>query len=488
VSVINDRFMPLFNAKSIALVGASNDHGKWGFIMLKHLVDGDFRGAIYPVNPGEQEILGLKVYKSVSSLPETPDLAVVVVPPPAVLPVVKECVNKGIKSGIIITAGFAELGDEGARLQREIAETARKGGMIFVGPNCNGVMSPWNKQYLMFPTFLVPPGPVAVVAQSGNVMDSLARQVMLHGQGCSVCIASGNEASLHAEDYLEYLAEDSRTKVILCYIEGFKDGRRFSEVASRVSMRKPIIMLKAGKTQAGARAAASHTASIAGSDVIFDAVCKQSGVIRAKSLDEMVNLGMAFLRQPLPRGRRLGIVTAGGGWGVLAADACAELGFDVVRLPDGAIRELDKILPAWWNRGNPVDLVAGAATDSIFKAVEIVMRCDNVDCMMFLSIMPALRVRGFDLPADEAERAKFSDILVAAVVEAMEEFNALADKYKKPLLVATEHMWATLSEEASIGYTLGRQNAICYHMPHQAASVLNGLAAYSEYLKKHKAK
>ncbi len=179
-----DQFPFLFNARSVAMVGASNDRRKWGYVILKHLVDGGFGGSIYPVNPGENEILGLKVYKNIDQLPETPDMAVIVVPPPAVPAVMKQCVGKGIKTGIIITAGFAELGGEGARLQQEIAETARKGGMIFVGPNCNGVMSPWNKQYVQFTSFLVPPGPVAIVAQSGNVMDSLARQVMLHGHGC----------------------------------------------------------------------------------------------------------------------------------------------------------------------------------------------------------------------------------------------------------------------------------------------------------------
>jgi acyl-CoA synthetase (NDP forming) len=486
LSNLSDKFTFLFNARSIALVGASNDRGKWGFIMLKHLVDGGFEGRIYPVNPVEKEILGLSVCRSVIALPETPDLAVIVVPPPAVLPVINECVRKGIKAGIIITAGFAELGEEGARLQRDIADAARNGGMIFVGPNCNGVMSPWNRQYLMFPSFHVSPGPVAVVAQSGNVMDSLARQLMLHGLGCSLCIASGNEASLMCEDYLEYLGNDPHTQVILCYIEGFKNGRRFREIASEVSKKKPIIMLKAGKTKAGARAASSHTAAVAGSDNIFDAVCKQSGVIRARSLDELVQMGQAFLRQPLPSGPRIGILTGGGGWGVLAADACSELGFDVVKLPEATIRKLDKLLPAWWNRGNPVDLVAGATADNIFKAINLVMQCANVDCMMFLSIMPALRVRGFDLPTDPSERVKASGAMVKAVIKCMEDLNAMADRYKKPLVVATEHIWANLSEEANIGCTLGQHNCFCYHMPDHAAAVLKGLLEYGEYVRQHR--
>jgi acetyltransferase len=474
----------LFNARSVAFVGASSDPRKWGFLTLKHMIDGGFQGAIYPVNPREPEILGLKGTRNIADLPETPDLAVIVVPAPAVPGVIKECLSKGIKTAIIITAGFAELGGEGARLQNEIVETARSGEMVFVGPNCNGVMSPWNKQYVQFPSFFVPPGPVAVIAQSGNVLDSLALQTQMHGFGCSACIASGNEAILHCEDYLTYLADDPQTKVILSYMEGFKDGERFFKVAREVSKKKPVVMLKAGKTRAGATAAASHTAAIAGADAVFDAVCKQTGVIRARSLDEMMDIGLAFLRQPIPKGRGLGIVTAGGGWGVLAADACAELGFDLVTLPDETIRELDKILPAWWNRGNPVDLVAGAAIDNIYKAVELLMRCPSVDALMFLSIMPALRVGSFNAPREERAREKWGEELITSVARAMEEFNALADKYHKPIVIASEHMWATYKERAAITFRLGRHNAVCYHMPDRAARVLDALVRYGKCIKK----
>jgi acetate---CoA ligase (ADP-forming) len=477
---------PLFNARSVTFVGASNDPTKWGFNTLKHIIDGGFQGKIYPVNPKESEILGLKVYKTIADLPETPDLAVIIVPPPAVPAVINECVSKGVKAGIIITAGFAELGGEGTRLQQEIVEIAGNGGMVFVGPNCNGVMSPWNNQYVQFPSFFVPPGPVAVIAQSGNVMDSLALQILNHGFGCSACIASGNEAVLHCEDYLEYLAGDPYTKVILSYIEGFKNGERFLAVARKVSKKKPIVMLKAGKTAAGAQAAASHTAALAGSDSVFDAVCKQSGVIRARSLDEMLNIGLALLRQPLPQGRRLGIVTAGGGWGVLAADACAQLGFDVVRLPEGTINELDKILPAWWNRGNPVDLVAGAGADNLFKAVDLVMQCPGVDALMFLSLMPALRMGSFDAPQDKSNREIWGEKMIESVALAMDEFNALADKHHKPIIIASEYMWANNYEQAGITFRLGQHNAVCYRMPGEAASVLDALVKYSEYVRHHR--
>jgi acyl-CoA synthetase (NDP forming) len=478
-------FRKLFDAHSIALLGASQDPRKWGFTMLNNLINGGFKGRLYPVNPKEDEILGLKVYKSIADIPEIPELAVIVVPPMNVLQVVKECVKRGVRAGIVITAGFAELGESGARLEQELTEVARTGGMALVGPNCNGIMNPWEKLYVQFPPFFVPPGPIAVIAQSGNVVDVLARQIMLRGFGCSICVSSGNEADLHSEDYLEYLAEDPHTKVILSYTEGFKDGKRFFQVAREVSQKKPIVMVKAGRTSAGAKAAMSHTASIAGSDAIFDAVCKQSGIVRAKSLDDLLNIGIAFLRQPLPRGIRVGIVTGGGGAGVLTADACAELGLEVVSLPEETIKELDSFMPAWWSRDNPVDLVAGSSPDTSFKAVETVLRCPSVDGVIMMSIMPALRLERLSVSADEAARQRWANNLAPAVVSVLERFNNLADRYQKPVVVASEQMFADAVQETKIIYALGQQNLMCYHMPHQAAVVLSGLANYREYLERY---
>lgn len=298
----SQRFEPLFRARSVALIGASSNRRKWGYIMLANLINGGFQGEIYPVNSEAQELMGRKAYRSVNEIPATPDLAVIAVPPSSVAQTIRECTAKGVRAGVIITAGFAELGEQGSRLQQEIVETARAGGMVLVGPNCNGIMSPWDNLYIEFPSFHVPPGPIAVVAQSGNVMDVLSRQVMVKGLGCSQCVASGNEADLHIEDYLAYLGDDPHTKVILCYIEGFKDGGRFFKIAAEVGRVKPIVMVKAGKTQAGARAAASHTASLAGSDIVFDGICRQAGIVRASGLDDMLNIGIAFCASLFRRG------------------------------------------------------------------------------------------------------------------------------------------------------------------------------------------
>jgi acyl-CoA synthetase (NDP forming) len=354
--------------------------------------------------------------------------------------------------------------------------------MVLVGPNCNGIMNPWDKVHIQFPPFLVPPGPIAIVSQSGNVVDSLARQIMLRGFGFSRCVSTGNEAVLHTEDYLEYLAGDPRTRVILSYVEGFKDGERFFRIAREVSRRKPIVMLKVGKTPAGARAAMSHTASLAGSDAVFDAVCRQCGIVRAKGLDDLLDLGLAFLRQPLPTGRRVGIVTAGGGWGVLAADASNEMGFDVVRLPEEVIRELDGFLAAWWNRGNPVDLVAGSMGDPIFKCAEVLLRCPIVDCVLVMGIMTALIGKRAPASSDESGRSNWQKELTQGVVDVMERFNRMAQTYGKPVVVASEQMFADAVLETRIVHALGQNNSVCYHMPQRAVAVLDALARYGEYL------
>ncbi|MFC1895612.1 acetate--CoA ligase family protein [Thermodesulfobacteriota bacterium] len=480
---VTKKFEPLFNPRSVAFVGASNERSKWGFVILNNLINGGYQGKLYPVNPREEQILDLTVYKSIGDIPESPDLAVIIVPPLSVVSVLRECIDKGIRAGIVITAGFAELGDQGLGLQQEMVDVARSGGMILVGPNCNGIMNPWNKVHIQFPAFFPPPGPIAVVAQSGNVVDSMARQIMLRGFGCSRCVSSGNEADLHSEDYFEHLAEDPHTRVILAYIEGFKDGQRFFDVAREVTRKKPLVILKAGKTLAGAKAARSHTAAIAGSDAVFEAVCSQSGVIRAKSLGEMLNIGVSFLRQPLPQDHSVGIVTGGGGWGVLAADACTDLGLDVVSLPEETISELDSFLPPWWSRGNPVDLVAGGLGEVMFKSVELLLACPSVDGTLVMSIMPVLRLPTLSPSADAREKECWEENMVQAVVQVIGRFNTLAERYQKPVIVASEQMFADAMSETRIIQALGQMNAVCYQMPHHAAVALASLVRYGKYLR-----
>ena len=480
-SEITKKFEPLFAPRSMIFLGASKDPQKWGFIILANLLEGGFPGRIFPVNPREEEILGLKVYRKAEHIPEVPDLAVIVVPPRSVVPVLKECANKGVKAAVIITAGFAETGDEGERLQREMVQIVRSSGMILVGPNCNGVMNPSAKLYALMASIFPHPGPVAIVAQSGNVAFSIARRAMIRGFGCSKYISTGNEADLHCEDYLEYLAADPQTKVILSYIEGLKDGRRFYQIAKDVSKKKPIVVLKGGETPAGAKAAMSHTASLAGSDTVFEAACKQAGVIRARDPDELLNAGLSFLRQPLPPGRRVGIVTAGGGWGVLAADACARQGLEVVSLPEETVRALDSFLPSWWNRGNPVDLVAGARGDAVVRSVEMLLRCSIVDSVMLLGIvaaLPTLRPQR----ADSEDVGHWEEAALLSICDIFDELSGLATRFQKPVIVASDIPFAETGFETKLLYTLGKHDYVCYTQPHQAAAALANLVRYSKYV------
>ena len=482
ISDLTAKLKLIFEPRSIAFLGATSNPMKWGFRIFANIVTGGFQGRLYPINPTKQEILGIKVYKTVADVPEIPDLAVIAIPPPGVPKVLRECADKGIKAVVVITAGFAEVDREGENLQSEMAEIAGNADLRFIGPNTDGIVNAHHKLYAEMPPIFPFAGPISIVSQSGNIVGTMMRLAIESGFGCAKCISSGNEADLHAEDYIRYLADDPQTKVILSYVEGFKDGSRFFEAAKEVTKKKPIVMLKTGETPAGAIAAKSHTASLAGLDTVVDAMCQQAGIIRVRHLNELVDTGIAFLCHPLPRGRRVGIVTAGGGWGVLAADACAKLGLDVVQFPPETIDELNSFMPAWWSHGNPVDMVAGVFGDAVMKCIEVVLRSPAVDGVIFLGIMPALPLQQFSLTAKEADRDRLREAVLSAIVNVFDRLKELTDTYKKPIVVGSEPIafGATLAKR--IIRALSARNAICYDMPHKAAAAFANLAKYAEYL------
>ena len=477
-----DKLRTLFHPRSVAFIGASNNPNKWGSIILANLINGGFEGPIYPINPQESEIRGLRAYARVADLNETPDLAVIVIPPSAIPPVIDQCAAKGIRAGLVITAGFAEVGNDGKRLQSEMADKARRGRMVFAGPNCNGIMRPSWKLYSTMASFFPPPGPIAVVSQSGNVGLSIIRRLSRKGFGCSFYVGTGNEASLHCEDYLSYIVDDPDTRVILSYMEGLGDGRRFFETAKKVTKKKPLVMLKAGGTNPGAKAAESHTGALAGSDLAFDGACKQAGVIRAKDVEDLCNIGMAFIGQPLPKGKRIGIITAGGGWGVLASDACAKAGLEVPALPDHIIAELDGFLPAWWSRSNPVDLVAGLSQDHMRKSLESLLRSPEIDGVLLLGLMAALPMESVPpSPSQHVVRRRTQD-MISMVSKVFEEFMGLAEIYQKPIIIGSEFPNAVPDFENLVGPRLGEKGYICYPKPEDAAKAMAGLARHAQYV------
>ncbi len=314
----------------MAVVGASSVPFKWGFETLQKLIQSGYKGAIYPVNPGVDKIQGLPAYRTVGSIPNDIDLAVIALRAESVPQAMRECVQKGIKAAVIISAGFAETGEHGRALQEEISEIARDGGMRFVGPNCMGIWNTASNLNLAVSSDSRR-GSIGFISQSGTFGGLFARAASAKGSGLSKFVSAGNQADLDIADYLEYLADDPYTKAIVMYVEGIRDGRKLFEVAKKMAGKKPVVVYKAGRNQAIARVAMSHTASIAGEDRVFDAMCQQVGFIRANELLGSLDMAIVLTRQPLPKSNRVGILSTGG-QSVVLADTCVSAGMEIPEL------------------------------------------------------------------------------------------------------------------------------------------------------------
>ncbi len=394
-------FKALFEPDSVAFIGLSHNVSKWGFNIFHHIIKGEFGGRIYPVNPQGGSWYGKTIYKNLEEIKDPIDLAIIVVSKAVVPETVRVCVKKGIAVAIIITAGFSETGSEGARIESEIVSIANKGGMRIVGPNTMGVSSSYpSLLYSMMASLRVKAGEVAIVAQSGNLGGAMAYSFHRRDIGISRLISSGNEADLRVEDYLELLEHDSKTRLIALYVEGIRDSHRFMEIAKRISRTKPILLLKGGTSPIGAQAARSHTGAMAGDDAIFRAMCRQTGIIQVDSTDEMVNISGILLSQPKIGGNKVGIVTLGGGWGVIATDYCASSGLELVQLDKSVIEMLDKILPPYWSRSNPIDLVAPNRVTLITDSINVLLKNTDIDAIfvMGLGFMTIKARRWLDSP------------------------------------------------------------------------------------------
>ena len=444
----------LFEPRSVALVGASRDPQKWGFNLLFNVVKGGFPGRIYPVNRREKEILGIKAYPSISEIPEPVDLAILVVPPSDILSVIRECGKNGAKVGVVITAGFGEVDRRGKGLEEEMTALAGSLGMRLMGPNCQGIVSIGERPlYAHMPPQFPRSGPVGVVSQSGNLATSLIEMGIKAGLGFSRVISSGNEADLQTPAFLEALAEDDRTEVILSYLEGVKDGREFAKAARKASARKPVLMVKGGQTEEGIKAAFSHTGALSGADVLYDGLFKQAGVIRAETIEEMIDMAAAFSTQPLPRGRRVGIITLGGGWGVLAADYCAKAGLIIGELPGNMVEALNQVLPPWWNRINPVDMVAGYRKGDLNRSMELFLDSEQFDGVILLGLgWRAVRggfLKSWSMDAEDGMEAAGQD-WIDEEERILGQVQDLGRKYGKPILLASDVIQHTPGVEERI--------------------------------------
>ena len=368
-----------FNPKSVAVIGASREPRKVGHRILRNILDYGFKGEIYPVNPNAEEVLGCRCYKSILDIPSEVDLSIIAVPAKIVPSVAEQCGVKGVKGIVVISAGFSETGREGARLEKELLGICRKYGMRMQGPNCLGIINTASRLNASFAATNPPRGKIAFVSQSGALGSTILNWAIQNNIGFSSFISLGNETDLNAADFLEALSEDEETKVIGLYIEGVKNGRRFIEVSEKLTRKKPVIALKAGTTDVGMRAVSSHTGALAGSDAAFSAAFKKAGILRADTLEELFNLVLSFEKQPLPKGKRVLIVTNGGGPGVLAADACEKKGLDLPSLEHSIRERLRRKLPPHASVNNPVDILGDADEERYRIALDAGLKSSRVD-------------------------------------------------------------------------------------------------------------
>jgi len=477
VKTIVEQLDPIFRPGSIAVIGASSKTAKWGYRMLNRPLRTGYRGAIYPVTESGERIANLPAYRSVLDIPGPVDLAVVTVPAPRVPAVMRECVAKKVKGAVLITAGFAEVGPDGKVLEDEVVRIARDGGIRFVGPNGMGIWSAAGQLNLCFEQAPLT-GPIAFVSQSGTFGVALSEIAGAKGYGLSKFISIGNQADLAAEDYLEYLATDDQTKVVVFYMEGFKDGRRFLDVARQVVRHKPIVIFKAGRTAVGGRATQSHTASLAGSDEVFDAVCNQIGLIRVQEALHAFDVAEALASSPLPRGRRVAILGSGG-QGVVTADACASLGLEVPELDAETVKGLMKGLPPHAPPPrNPVDFAGSFRTGREEAAVvETLLRQDYIDGV--ISNVP-MNPAAFAAMLGFVGMPKPLLDITKVAIDGADHFSSLPSRYGKPIIVTRFRRFA---HDMVIDILKGAGIPIA-DSPEDAARAMFSLVRYAEIRKR----
>jgi acetyl coenzyme A synthetase (ADP forming)-like protein len=389
---------PILRPASIAVIGASRQQNTIGWQILDNLVRQGFNGPVYPVNPKASSVHSIPAYPSITDVPGPVDLALIVVPKEHVVDVARQCVAAGVRGLVVISAGFREVGGGGVARERELTRVVREAGVRMVGPNCLGVINndPAVSMNATFAPAMPPTGPVAFVSQSGAMGASILDYAHSMGIGISMFVSSGNKADVSGNDLLEYWRDDANTRVVLMYLESFGNPASFVELGRELTRTKPICVVKSGRTGAGARAAASHTGALGGTELATNALIAQAGAIRAQTVDELFDLAMAFSNQPLPAGNRVAIVTNAGGPGIIAADAAESNGLDVVRLTPETEEKLRRRLPEEASVKNPVDLIASATPQSYEFALDCVFSDPNVDAAI-ASFVPPLGIQTKDV-------------------------------------------------------------------------------------------
>lgn len=435
----------LFHPRSVAFVGASATFGKWGHMLFTNVVGGNYQGDIYLVNARGGKIAGRQVYRTVLEIPGPVDLGIVTLPADKVASIIPDFKQKGIRQMLLITSGFSETGEEGRLREEDLVRQAREAGILILGPNTMGIINP-HIHFTCTGSHVRPkPGTTTLLAQSGNLGTQLLAFADDEGIGIRGFCGSGNEAMVTIEDYLEGFIADEQTETVLMYLESIKDGRRFYETAKRLCREKPVVVLKGGRTEAGNRAAASHTGAMASNMKVFDAACRQAGVVVVEHPMDLLDLSAVFSSLPLPRGNRVAAMTIGGGWGVVMSDLCEKHGLKVPHLSDDLIAKIDEILPPYWSRSNPIDLVAEFDPAIPIMLTEELMKWDGCDAVVHMGILG--RMTFFRWLMDSAVKADpdYDRNLFKAIPEQVQAFEEqfichlvnLMERYGKPILGVT---------------------------------------------------
>ncbi len=483
------RFAPLFHPRGVIVAGASSHPGKFGFAALHNLLAFGYRGTIFPVNREAREgteILGRPTLPDVGQVPQgAADLVFVCTPAAANAALVRACAARGVRAAFVASGGYAEAGDEGAARERELVAAADEAGLVLAGPNGQGLVSTAESMCAQIVAPYPPAGRISIASQSGNLLSSLLNYATLTGIGVSKAISAGNSAQTTVADYVDYFAADPETAVIVAYVEGVGDGAAFVDVLRRATARKPVVLLKGGASASGQRAAASHTGALASDDRVFDGICRQTGALRARTVEEAFEWAATFATQPAPRGRRVLVLTTVGGWGVLTADAIAASGLDLVPLPDDLRAAIDPLVPSRWSRQNPIDLAGGETRETIPTVLDLAAAHPDVDGVVFL---------GLGVQANQAHVLRTGPFFSQHGLERIVEFHERQDRryaeaareaserYGKPVLVATELAVADrYYGEGNPGPTAVRAGGrLCYPSGHRAVSALAALVAYAD--------
>lgn len=482
---VRARFAPLFHPRGIVVAGASSHPGKFGFAAFHNLLRFGYRGAIFPVNRDGGEVLGRPTLRDLAEVPEgAADLVFVCTPAAANAGVLRACAARGVRAAFVASGGYAESDDEGKRREAELVEVADACGILLAGPNGQGLVSTGESMCAQIVAPYPPAGRISIASQSGNLLSSLLNYANLTGVGVAHAISAGNSAQTTVADYLTYFAADDATAVAVVYLEGVRDGRRLLDAFRRVTARKPLVVLKGGASASGQRAAASHTGALASDDRVFDGLCRQTGALRAATVEEAFDWAATFATQPLPRGPRTVVFTTVGGWGVLTADAIAAAGLELVALPGDLRDAIDGLVPSRWSRGNPIDLAGGETRETIPTVLDLIARHPDVDAIVFL---------GLGIQANQAWQLRSGPFFPEHGLERIVEFHErqdrryaeaareVSERHGKPILVATElayaDRWYGGGNPGPLAVREGGR--LCYPSGHRAVAALKALVQHA---------